>query len=72
MSKVQVSRNGLVKVDGEWIGWVTKIEWPTECNGRVRVEDRWEARWNHEVLIVNDFGFPTFDTRREAVEYLTA
>lgn len=70
MSKVQVSRDGLVMVDGRHIGYVRKIEWPYERNGRVTVVDRWEARQRHEVLVVNHFGFPTFATRREAVAHL--
>ncbi len=72
MSKVQVSREGLVQVDGRNVGFVSKVEWPIQRNGIVTVVDRWEARKPHEALVNNHLGFPTFATRREAVAYLAA
>ena len=56
---------------GKDLGWVCRIEWPTQLpNGEIEVKRVWEARKPHETLIVNDWGFPTFPTRREAAQHL--
>ncbi len=71
MTKTHTTRDGLVYRAAELIGSVEKIEWPTQKDGIVTVETRWEARRAHEMLMNNPFGFPTFATRRSAVEHLT-
>lgn len=58
--------------DGHHRGTVGKIDYPVSVNGRVTVEQRWEARRPHEVLIVEPFSFPTFAAKCEAVSYLLA
>lgn len=67
-----MSRQGFVtgRSTGREYGLVQKIDWPISINGWVEVEPRWEARRPHEVLIVSEFSFPTFATRREAVAHL--
>lgn len=60
----------VVRGDRE-VGVVDRIEYPHSRNGEIDMEMRWEARAPWQVLEVNDFGYPTFPTRREAVAYLT-
>ena len=58
--------------DVDPIGYVQEVEWPHQNQrGQVVVARKFEARFEHEVLINSPIGtFPCFDTREEAVEYL--
>lgn len=70
-AKITTTRDGFVRRDGHTIGLVEKIDWPAPKNGHVATVKVWEARRAHEIFTVNPHGLRTFNTRREAVEYLS-
>ncbi|MEA5660465.1 MAG: hypothetical protein R5N75_10200 [Cutibacterium granulosum] len=52
------------------LGTVERVDWPHEVNGFVEIGQRWEARAGKDRFTVNPFSFPSFMTRREAVDHL--
>lgn len=65
-------KSGLVELDGREIGWVAKVEFPHQRNGQVWIEERWEARLPHQVLVNDPLSFPTFEQKDEALAWLAA
>ena len=73
--RITVSREGFVRRGKRELGQVRKIRIPYQVitqDGTTDIMERryWEARRPHQVLEVNPWGFPMFDTRREAVDHL--
>lgn len=69
-TNTKIARTGIVTINNQIIGQVRKVDFPRTEGGRVWTEQVWEARQPHEMLTVSDFAFPTFTTRREAVDHL--
>ena len=73
--RITISRQGFVRRGERDLGQVRKIRFPYQVinrDGTADIMERrcWEARRQHQVFEVNPWGFPMFDTRREAVDYL--
>lgn len=59
--------------DTDPVGIVTEVEWPTNINGKLRIEHKWEARRPSQILNEVPVGtYPCFDTEREAAEWLAS